>query len=100
MKQLGLRMGEEATVALEPDHSTYGAEVPEELTELLRQDEEGHERFHVLSPGKQRYIIHYVGAVKSSQLRIDRAIRLIENLKRLPRGKEDFREILGLEKQR
>lgn len=100
MKQLGLRMGLEATVTLEQDPSPYGAEVPEEFAELLRQDEEGNERFHLLPPGKQRYIIHYVGSVKSSQLRIDRAIRLIENLKRLPRGKEEFREILGLEKQR
>ena len=71
-------------------------EMPPELAELLRQDEEGKTRFNQLTPGRQRYIIHYVSAVKSSQLRIDRAILLIENLKKLPKGKESFRETLGM----
>ena len=96
MKQLGLRYGQEVAVSLAEDPSPYGMEVPEELTELLEQDEEGRERFARLSPGKQRYIIHYVSSVKSSQLRIDRALLLINNLKRLPVGKEDFRQMLGL----
>lgn len=98
MKQLGLKQGDKVAVALEKDSSKYGMEVPEELSELLAQDDEGRKRFNRLTPGKQRYIIHYVSSVKSSQLRIDRAILLITNLKRLPPGKEDFRGMLGLDK--
>lgn len=97
MKALGLQLGDSVQVQLEEDKSEYGMEVPEELAELLRQDEEGARRFKLLPPGKQRYIIYYVAGVKSSQLRIDRAILLIENLKRLPEGKENFRALLGKE---
>ncbi|HEV7350016.1 YdeI/OmpD-associated family protein [Telluribacter sp.] len=95
MKTLKVLLGDEVVVALVKDESEYGVEVPEELRELFEQDPLGYQRFQQLSPGKQRYIINYVGTVKSSQLRIDRAIRLIENLKRLPTGKEQFRDILG-----
>jgi hypothetical protein len=97
MKAQGLRLGQEVEVVLEKDESKYGMEVPPELSELLAQDPEGAARFEGLSPGKQRYIIQYVSTVKSSQLRIDRAILLISNLKRLPVGKESFRAMLGLE---
>jgi hypothetical protein len=45
----------------------------------------------------QRYIIHYVASVKSSQLKIDRAFLLLTNLKKLPKGKETFRAMLGKE---
>ena len=43
--------------------------------------------------GKQRNIIYFVSGVKSSQLRIDRALKLINNLKALKEGKETMREI-------
>ena len=99
LKQLGVKHGDTVTVALEEDKSQYGMPVPEELAELLQQDDAGRERFDLLTPGRQRYIIHYVAAVKSSQLRVDRAILLIENLKKLPLGKESFREMLGLGKR-
>ena len=99
LKQLTLRHGDLVQVTLEEDNSQYGMEVPEELAELLRQDDAGRQRFSQLTPGRQRYIIHYVSSVKSPQLRVDRAILLIENLKRMPAGKESFREMLGLEKK-
>lgn len=95
LKQLGLAIGTEVQISLEPDNSEFGMEVPEELSELLAQDDEGKRRFDLLPPGKQRYIIYYVAGVKSSQLRIDRALLLINNLKQLPLGKESFREMLG-----
>jgi hypothetical protein len=95
LKQLCLQSGNEVQVKLEPDESEFGMEFPDELTELLSQDEEGKRRFYLLPPGKQRYIIYYVAGVKNSQLRIDRALLLINNLKQLPLGKESFREMLG-----
>jgi len=97
MKAQGLKLLDEVEVVLEKDNSRYGMEMPPELAELLVQDPEGAARFDGLTPGKQRYIIQYVSTVKSSQLRIDRAILLIGNLKRLPAGKESFRGMLGLE---
>jgi hypothetical protein len=96
MKEIGVKDGDVVEVKLEPDPSKYGMEVPEELNELFKQDKEGKKRFDGLSPGKQRYIIHYVSAVKNTQKRVDRAILLIENLKKLPKGKENFRDMLGL----
>lgn len=95
MKELRVRLGDEVQVSLVRDESKYGVPVPEELQELFEQDPEGFQRFQQLAPGKQRYIINYVATVKSSQLRIERAVRLIGNLKRLPAGKENFRAILG-----
>ncbi|WP_205501826.1 YdeI/OmpD-associated family protein [Rufibacter psychrotolerans] len=99
LKQLGVKEGSEVSVTLEKDPSQYGTPVPEELSELFIQDDEGKTRFDQLKPGMQRYIIQHVAAVKSSQLRIDRSIKLIGNLKQLKPGKETFREILGLEKR-
>ncbi len=99
MKQLGIKFGSKVSVELKKDDSKYGMPIPEELAELLAQDKEGVKRFKLLPPGKQRYIIYYVSMVKSTQLRIDRAILLIENLKQLPIGKESFREMLGLGKR-
>ena len=63
MKQACVCNGDKVNVVLVKDESAYGVEVPPELTELLAQDEEGMQRFQLLPPGKQRYIIQYVGGV-------------------------------------
>lgn len=95
MKEAGADYGDMVQVTLREDQSEYGAEMPEELDELFRQDAEGKRRFDLLTAGKKRYIINYVNTVKSPQLRIDRAFLLIHNLKKLPLGKESFRDMLG-----
>lgn len=95
MKKLGVKLKDEVTVTLKKDDSKYGMPMPEELKELLAQDEEGMSRFKLLTPAKQRYILYYVNGVKNPQLRIDRAILLITNLKKTKEGKESFREMLG-----
>ncbi|REJ84482.1 MAG: DUF1905 domain-containing protein [Bacteroidetes bacterium] len=97
MKEYGVTEGDEVQIELKPDESKYGMEVPEELEELLKQDHEGRRRFEMLSPGKQRYIINYVSTVKNSVLRMNRALLLIGNLKLSREGKENFRQMLGLE---
>ncbi|MDR9417595.1 YdeI/OmpD-associated family protein [Gracilimonas sp.] len=96
MKKFGVGKGDEVTVSIELDDSKYGMEVPEELEALLEQDREGARRFEMLAPSKQRYIIHYVFQVKSSQKKIDRAIMLINNLKSMPEDEFDIRKLLGL----
>lgn len=95
MKEAGAEYGDTVNVTLTADESEYGTEVPEELAELFRQDPEGKRRFDLLTAGKKRYILTYVSTVKNPQLRTDRAFLLISNLKKLPLGKESFREMLG-----
>lgn len=95
LKKLGAKPGNTVRVCLEPDNTEFGVNIPEELTELLKQDDDGKRRFELLSPGKQRYLISYVAGVKSSQLRIVRALLLVNNLKQLPAGKASLREILA-----
>jgi hypothetical protein len=95
MQELGVKYGQEVQVALVKDPSKYGMEMPLELAELFKQDKEGEKRFKLLPPGKQRYILYYVNLVKDSQRKIERAIQLIENLKKTKIGKETFREMLG-----
>lgn len=95
LKKFGLDLGDEVSLEFRHDLSKYGMEMPEELEALLDQDLEGGTLFEALSDGKKRYIIHYVSSVKSSQLRIDRAILLINNLKTMGE-KFDFRHLLGM----
>ncbi|MCX6186412.1 MAG: YdeI/OmpD-associated family protein [Bacteroidetes bacterium] len=94
MKVLKVKKGDEVNVDLVIDTSEYGMDMPEELEELLIQDIEGKRRFDLLTPGKKRYIIHYISVVKSKQIRLDKALLLIGNLKLTKEGKESFREIL------
>ena len=96
LKSFGLTLGNEVQVHLELDQSKYGLEVPEELQALLEQDEEGAKLFETLTDGQQRYIIYYVSQVKSSALKIDRAIMMIRNLKTMPEGPFSFRHLLGM----
>ncbi len=95
LKMFDAALGDEVSLVLRLDHSKYGMEMPEELDALLDQDDEGAKLFEALSDGKKRYIIHYVDSVKSSQLKIDRAIMLINNLKTMG-DKFDFRHLLGM----
>lgn len=94
IKKIGLKPGQVVAVTLSKDKSKFGLDVPEELEEIFKQDREGKKRFEALVPGKRRYIIYYVRQVKGTNLRLERAVRLITNLKELPKGKETFAGIL------
>ena len=96
LKTLGMREGQTVELTLKADASEFGMKMSEELKALLEQDDEGRARFEKLTPAKQRYVIFYCNGVKNSDLRLERALLLIGNLKRLPVGKENFREMLGL----
>jgi uncharacterized protein YdeI (YjbR/CyaY-like superfamily) len=97
MKKLGVKVGDTIEVSLQKDESKYGAEMPDELAEILKLDEEGFRRFENLVPGKSRYIIQYLLKIKSPQLRIEKALRIIENLKKCPEGKEVFKDFLNFD---
>ena len=93
LNQFSIALGDVIKVILEPDNSEFGMEVPEELIEIFAQDPEAEKRFMNISPGKQRNIIYYVSGVKNSDKRIERALKLINNLKACPEGKETARRI-------
>lgn len=91
-KQLGLKPGSKVSVSLRKDDSEYGLPMPEELAELLAQDEEGNRLFHALTPGKLRTLLYIVGQPKNSDARIARAIAIVEHLKKNG-GKINYRQL-------
>ncbi len=96
MKEAGAKVDDIVDLKLEEDHSKYGMDMPPELQEVIDQTPDAQRRFDLLTPGRQRYIIHYVATVKSQQLKVERSLLLIGNLVKLPQGKEQFRDLLGL----
>jgi hypothetical protein len=74
-------LGQKLVAVIQKDDSEYGRDMPEELTELLEMDDEGSRLFQALLPSYQRNIIHYVSGARSVQIRIDRAIMMINRLK-------------------
>ena len=76
-----IKLGDNLTALVVKDDSEYGRDMPEELTVLLEQDREGNQLFQQLPGSHQRGIIHYVASAKSVQVRIDRALKMINRLK-------------------
>lgn len=81
LKAGDLKQGQKIEVALFPDHTKYQSEIPPELLEVLNSDFEGYEKFHKLTLGKQRSIIYMVSGLKSPDKRIERALKIVENIK-------------------
>lgn len=80
--QIGVADGDVVRVELTRDESKYGLPMPEELAEVLKQDEEGDRVFHALTPGNQRLVIRVVSAFADVDKRIHRALVTIDHLKR------------------
>ncbi|MGX5857981.1 YdeI/OmpD-associated family protein [Dyadobacter jiangsuensis] len=82
LRQQGkLVLGQQLHATVRTDDSEYGRDMPEELQELLSQDEEANRLFQNAKPVSQRAIIHYVSNAKSVQVRIDRSIMMTDRLK-------------------
>lgn len=90
--QLHVKEGIKLHVSLVNDESQYGLPVPDELKIALEEDKVGSELFHALTPGKQRTMIYIVSQVKNIDLRIHRALVIIEHLKQ-NKGKINFKEL-------
>ncbi len=91
-KKLRIQVGDTVLVQLIPDESQYGLPVPDELAELFVQDEEGKRIFHTLTLGKQRTLLHLIAKPKSGEIRLHKAIVVIEYLKEV-NGRLDFKEL-------
>ena len=85
-------IGEEIDIELSKDKSKYGIAQPKEMEELLEQDEIGSIILHKLTPGRQRSLLHIAGIPKSENIRINRAVAILEYLK-MVNGKLDFKEL-------
>jgi len=81
LKDLGLEMGSRLKIQIRKDDSKYGMPLPLELSEVFNQDPEGKARFEELKPGTQRSFLYHVGNAKSEEVRIQRALKMVENLK-------------------
>jgi hypothetical protein len=80
-KQLNLEVGDKITAKFSNDVSKYQFETPEEFTEVLKLDTQADEIFHSLTEGNQRGLIYLVRQVKSSDKRIERALKIADALK-------------------
>jgi hypothetical protein len=94
MKKFSVHFGDEVQVFLEKDESEFGIEVAPEFLSVLEVDEEARIRFEALSKGFQRYLLYYTLQVKSSDKRLERALMLLNNLKKSMPGQETFKELL------
>lgn len=91
-ERLGLKAGSPLHVSLWKDDSEYGLPMPEELAEVLGQDEEGNRLFHALTPGKIRTLLYIVGQVKDPDKKIGRALAIVDHLK-TNGGKIDYKAL-------
>lgn len=78
---LDVEEGDEITIRLELDTSKYGAPIPEDFEEILRQDHEGDRLFHNLTGGMQRSLLYFIGNVKNIDRRIELGLIVLEHLK-------------------
>lgn len=80
-EEWGLKVGDKIDIYLEIDTSKYGLPMPEEFREVLAQDPEGDKLFHALTPGKQRSLLYIAGQKADVDLRIHRALVILNHLK-------------------
>jgi Bacteriocin-protection, YdeI or OmpD-Associated/Domain of unknown function (DUF1905) len=80
-KTLNLKLGDEISLSFKEDTTEYQFEMPEEFAEVLYQDTDAFSIFNNLTDGNKRGIIYLVTLVKSSDKRIERALKIAEKLK-------------------
>jgi hypothetical protein len=90
MRELQLQPGVKVFINLSEDLTKYQMAVCEEFLEVLGTDPEGADLFHRLLPGKQRSLLHRINKIKSSQLRIEKALRLMDLLRT---GEKDLKTL-------
>jgi Bacteriocin-protection, YdeI or OmpD-Associated/Domain of unknown function (DUF1905) len=79
--KLNLKEGDEITLFFEEDNTEFQFEMPEEFLEVLYQDPDADAVFQSLTDGNKRGLIYVITLVKSSEKRIERALKVAEKLK-------------------
>jgi hypothetical protein len=80
-KKLNLKEGDSLTLSFAEDNSELQFEMPEEFSEVLYQDPDTDAIFQALTDGNKRGLIYVIALVKSSEKRIERALKVAEKLK-------------------
>lgn len=80
-KKLNIKEGSKVSATFSIDKTAYQFEMPEELKEVLETDPEADNIFHSLTEGNQRGLIYLVTQVKSSDKKIERALKIAERIK-------------------
>lgn len=80
-KKTKLDFEDKCTLQIKKDNSEYQMAICEEMVEVLDTDPEGKALFQQLTDGKKRGLIHYVNTAKQMDTRINRALKIMQNLK-------------------
>lgn len=91
-KLIGKELGEEITCTLQKTSNDIGISIVPEIQAVFELDTEAERYFQMLTPGKQRSLLHVIEKIKNSQLRIDRSLLIAEHLKQNS-GKLDFKQL-------
>ena len=78
---LGYAVGDELPLALRRDTSTYGMQPCEEFVAVAESDPEGERLLReCFTAGTQRTLLHRIAAGRTSDARIERAVRVFDQL--------------------
>lgn len=91
-KKAKLSLYDEVSILLRVDNSKYGILVPEVFAELLKQDPEFNQYFHVLTVGKQRTLLHLVGSYRLERTQIEK-LMIVRDYLVFMKGRLDFKEL-------
>jgi hypothetical protein len=80
-KKLKIKEGSLVKASFEIDATEYQFSIPEELKEVLDSDDEAYKLFHNLTEGNQRSLMYLVQQVKSVDKRIERSLKIAEQIK-------------------
>ena len=81
LRTAGALPGDMVVVELWPDPDPEHVELPEELTEVLAQDEAAARLFHALTAGRRRSLAYHVSSAKRPETRIRRSLELAKRLR-------------------
>lgn len=80
-KELDIQSGTIISATFRIDDTPYQFSMPEEFHAVLETDSEAHRIFHSLTAGNQRGLIYLVAAAKSTEKRIEKALKIAERIK-------------------
>jgi len=92
LTKLRLKEGSVVPASIRKDDSAHGLPMPEEMAELLKQDEAGNRLFHALTAGKMCTLLYVIAQPKASELRLHRALKVLEHLEQHD-GKVDYKQL-------
>ncbi|MCO6477624.1 MAG: DUF1905 domain-containing protein [Phaeodactylibacter sp.] len=90
-EKAGVKKGDTLSVAFLEDSTAYQFELPDAFAEVFHTDPEAAAVFSSLPDGRKRGLLYLVNSVKSVDKKIERALRIAEQLKA---GVTNPREIL------